>query len=229
MTCSDSASAGAPCDTRRPSRQHQHVIGKSRGEPEIVRHHDHQHAFVGGGAQVLHDVDLVARIERGCRLIRQNHRRFHRQHARQRDAAALAAGQFGDAAFAEFHDIGRLHRAQHRLRILRRQPRRIGRAMRIAAERHDIPRRQRPMHDDGPAADRRNAARARASDSDDSASPPTWIAPSDGTSPASARSSVVLPAPFGPTSATRWPGDSASETSLQHDAAGQRHVRRPAR
>ena len=45
--------------------------------------------------------------------------------------------------------------------------------------------------------------------------------PSEGTSPASARSSVVLPAPFGPTNATRCPGDSASETS--------RSTRRPAK
>ena len=112
-----------------------------------MRHHDHQHAVVGGGAQILHDVDLVARIERGGRLVGQDHRRFHRQHAGQRDAAALAAGQFGDAALAEFHHIDRLHRPQHRLGILRRQPRRIGRAMRIAAERHDIARRQRPVHD----------------------------------------------------------------------------------
>ena len=112
-----------------------------------MRHHDDQHAAVGGGAQILHDVDLVARIERGGRLVRQHHRRFHRQHPRQRDAAALAAGQFGDAAFGEFHDVGRLHRPQHGLGILRRQPRRIGRAMRIAAERDDIPRRQRPVHD----------------------------------------------------------------------------------
>ena len=42
----------------------------------------------------------------------------------------------------------RLHRAQHRGGIIRRQSRRVGRAMRIAAERHDIPRRQRPVHVD---------------------------------------------------------------------------------
>ena len=74
------------------------MIGKPRGKPEIVRHHDDQHALVGGRAQILHDVDLVARIERGGRLVGQDDRRFHRQHAGQRDAAALAAGQFGDAA-----------------------------------------------------------------------------------------------------------------------------------
>ena len=39
------------------------MIGKARGKTEIVSHNDHQHAGVGSGAQALHDVDLVARVE----------------------------------------------------------------------------------------------------------------------------------------------------------------------
>ena len=213
MICSESASAAVPCATRRPSRKHQNAIGKSRGKAEIVRHHDHQRALVGGGAQAFHDIDLVARIERGRRLVRQDHRRFHGEYARQRDAAALAAGQFSDAALAEFHDIGRPHRPQHRLGILRRQSRRIGRAMRIAAQRHDIPRRQRPVHDvalrqigETPRAFAQGKRRQRiAADMNGAV---------EGTSPARARNSVVLPAPFGPTSATRCPDGSESERSF---------------
>jgi hypothetical protein len=127
-------------------RQHQNRVREPCGKAEIVRHHDHQHAAVGGFAQIRHDVDLVARIERGGRFIGQHHRRLHRQHASQCYAAALAAGQFGDAALAESGDIGCLHRPLHSLGILRIQSRRIGRAVRRAAERHDIPHRQRPMH-----------------------------------------------------------------------------------
>ena len=112
-----------------------------------MRHHDDQRALVGGGAQGLHDVKLVTRIERGRRLISQDHRRFHRQHASQRDAAALTAGQFGDTALAELHDIGCLHRTKHRVCVFGSKPRRIGRAMRVTAERDDIPRRQGPVHE----------------------------------------------------------------------------------
>jgi len=57
---------------------------------------NNQRAPIGGGAQAFHDIDLVARIERGGGLVRQDHRRLHRQHARQRDAAALARGQHED-------------------------------------------------------------------------------------------------------------------------------------
>src|SRR3984957_9719492 len=91
-------------------RKHQHPIRKSRGEPEIMRHHDDQCALIGGRTQAFHNVDLMTRIERGGRLIRQDHRRLDREHPRQRDAAALATGQFRDAALAECDDIGDLHR-----------------------------------------------------------------------------------------------------------------------
>ena len=210
MTCSDSASAAVPCDDEAALRQHQNGIGKSRGQTEIMRHHDHQRALIGGGAQAFHDIDLVTRIERGRRLVRQDHRRFHGEYARQRHAAALAAGQFSDAALAEFHDVGRPHRPQHRLGIFRRQTRRIGRAMRIATERHDILRRQRPVHDmalrqigETPRAFAQGKRRQRVAADINGAG--------EGTSPAKARNSVVLPAPFGPTSATRCPDGSASE------------------
>jgi ABC-type cobalamin/Fe3+-siderophores transport system ATPase subunit len=36
------------------------MIGKSPGKSEIMRHHDHQRAPVGGRAQAFHDIDLVA-------------------------------------------------------------------------------------------------------------------------------------------------------------------------
>ena len=62
-------------------------------------------------------------------------------------AAALTAGQFGDTALAELHDIGCLHRTKHRVCVFGSKPRRIGRAMRVTAERDDIPRRQGPVHE----------------------------------------------------------------------------------
>ena len=127
-----------------------------------MRHHDHQHALVGGGAQGLHDVELVARIERGGRLVGQDDRRFHREHARQRHAAALAAGQFGDAAIGKFHHVGRPHRPQHRLGSLSATcaPGRSRHADSGRAPRYRAPAAASARC--GPAADRQNAARGRA-------------------------------------------------------------------
>ena len=72
---------------------------------------DGEDAAVGGGAQVLHHLDLKARVE-GCgRLVGEDHRRLHRQHARQCDAAALSAGEFGGGTGAELRHVGRLHGA----------------------------------------------------------------------------------------------------------------------
>ena len=85
--------------------------------------------------------------------------------------------------------------------------------MRIAAERHDIPGRQRPVHDvalrqisEAPRALAQGKRRQRIAADMNGAG--------GGTSPAKARNSVVLPAPFGPTSATKRPDGSESETSF---------------
>ena len=213
MTCSDSASAGAPCDTRRPSDSTSTVSANRAASPRSCVTTIDQRALVGGRAQRFHDIDLVTRIERGGRLVRQDHRRLHREHARQRDAAALAAGEFGDAALAEFHDVGRLHRPQHGLGVRSASiaPDRSRHADSGRAPRYPAPAAASARC--GPAADRRSAARARASEATTAPRRRRAITPSEATSPASARNSVVLPAPFGPTSATRCPGDSASEIS----------------
>jgi hypothetical protein len=127
-------------------RQHEHGIGKPGGEAEIVRHHHDQHAAVRSAAQVDHDVNLVAWIERGGRFVREHDRCFDGQHPRQRDPAALAAGQFRDGAFSELNNVGNLHRAQHSLFVARRQPCRIGGPMRITPKRDHVFGRQRPVH-----------------------------------------------------------------------------------
>ncbi len=170
--------------------------------------------LVGGRAQVLHDVDLVPRIERGGRLVGQDDRRLHRQHAGQRDAAALAAGQFGDAALAELHrrrpPASRAAPPRHPSATA--APDRWRHADSGRAPRYRAPAAASARH--APAADSRSALRARAAAATTAPRRRSRSSPSDGIRPASARSSVVLPAPFGPTSATRWPADSASETSF---------------
>ena len=123
-------------------------------------------------------------------------------------------GQFGDAAVAELHHVDRLHRAQHRLRILRATaaPDRWRHADSGRAPRYRAPAAASARH--APAADSRSVLRARAAAATPTRRRRSSISPSDGINPASARNSVVLPAPFGPTSATRCPADSASETSF---------------
>jgi len=48
---------------------------------------------------------------------------------------------------------------------------------------------------------------------DDKISPPTWTVPVEGNSPDNARSSVVFPAPLGPTSATNCRLGKESDTA----------------
>ena len=97
---------GTLCD-EATLRKHQNGIGKSRGKAEIVRDHDHQRALIGGGAQALDDIDLVARIERG----RRSSARITGASTANTRASATRLRSPPDNSVTrrslEFHDIGR--------------------------------------------------------------------------------------------------------------------------
>jgi hypothetical protein len=88
-------------------------------------------------------------------------------------------------------------------------------AMRVAPERDHVLGRQRPMHQMALRQVAETLRRAPAAVSDDNESPLTSTVPLDDTRPASARSRVVFPAPFGPTNATSCPEGNDSETSCR--------------
>ena len=97
-------------------------------------------------AQQLHHDELMARIERGGRLVGEQHGRLRRERAGERDARLLAAGERRDGALREGFGFGRRKRVRDRGAVLRRRGReRIG--MRRAAEHHDRRHAHRPVED----------------------------------------------------------------------------------
>ena len=84
----DSASAGSPSATIAPSIHHSDTIGEARREREIVHDGEHRAAAARGLAQQFHHDELVARIERGGRLVGEQHGRLRRERAGERDARA---------------------------------------------------------------------------------------------------------------------------------------------
>ena len=71
----------------------QHPVGIARGKRKIVHDGEHRTSAARRPSQQFHDHELMTRIERHGRLVRQHDLRLRRQHARKRDAGALAAGQ----------------------------------------------------------------------------------------------------------------------------------------
>ena len=130
------------------------------------------------------------------------------QHAGEMRALLLAARERGDDAVAERGEIDLGERRSARASIA---------AAAVArAHAHHLGDRERKRHSACSATAPRDAARARAADSAASARPFSATVPACGaSSPASTRSSVDLPAPFGPTSATVSPGATASETLVE--------------
>jgi hypothetical protein len=183
--------------------QHQHVVGKARGEPEIMRHHDDEHAACRRSCARFFMTSIWCRGS--SEAVGSSARMTGASTASARASATRLRSPPDNSVTRRSlnsHHVHRLHRAQHRLGIPWRQPRRIGRAMRIAPERHDIARRQRPVHDMALrqiaeafcALAQRQRSQRMAADLDDRLRTG---------SNRQRRNSVVLPAPFGPTSATR--------------------------
>ena len=88
----------------------------------------------------------MAWIERSRRLVREKHRRFHREHAGQHHAGALAAGKLLHRPIRQIERARAGHCGLNNGGIARAKARGIIRAMRKPPERDDIAHRQRPMH-----------------------------------------------------------------------------------
>ena len=83
--------AWVPDSTMRPAVDHvDHIGADHRREP--VRDREGRAAAGRGIQRLLHDA-LRDGVQRGGRLVEQQHRRILQQHARDRDALLLAAGE----------------------------------------------------------------------------------------------------------------------------------------
>ena len=151
------------------------------------------------------------RVERAERLVEQQHARLQRQRARQRDALALAAGELRRVAAAEAVELDQVEQlARPASRICAfggRSPAADAQAEGDVLEDGHVAEQGVVLEHEADAA---LAGRQRRSTS----SPSKRTAPASGTSsPAMMRSSVVLPEPDGPSSATSSPAGTSRLTS----------------
>ena len=183
---------------QRAVDDHRDAVGERGGIGEVV---GDQQRRDGEGAQlgrqlVAHDAPRVG-IERGQRLVEQQDLRLPGQRARQRDPLALAAAEPRRALGGQRRD------AQARRAASRPSPHRHPRTPRSRAPSSAGTTRGAAGRSRPTAARAPGRPRARSSARRTTTSPPHAIRPRSGRcNPATARSTVVLPAPDGPTSAT---------------------------
>ena len=186
-------------------RDQQHAPGPLRGAREVVDHRQHGDAAAAHPVERAEELELVADVEVGRRLVEQQHPRLLGEAARERRELALAGRQRAEAPLGERRDAGLLERASHR-RVVRRVERLERPAVRVAAERAPAP---RPLSVSGPSSSdvARASRRAGASRGQlPSGRPQSRTSPAAAASrPASARTSVDLPAAFGPTTTSASP------------------------
>ncbi len=190
---------------RRPVRQR-------RGVLVVVRDEQRRQAELAQQLlQLAANRDLRVRVERGERLVEQQHARVARERAGERDPLALAAGELGRPRLRRGGRSGTARAARPRGSCPRRRRSRArscaGRARTPGRRGRRAARRacgRRPP----PSRARRRASRA--------------IRPDGGlTSPATALSTDVLPAPDGPTSATVPSMSSASSSTNERSGSSK--------
>ena len=185
----------------QPAAMQQHdIAGEAFGLAEIVGRHHHLDAARADGADDVLDRLGGGRIEAGGRLVEKQHGRVARQRARQRQPLLLAARK--PARRTPPRPSRPTSASSSSARLARWSRGTSGRGQRVA----DIaggaaPQHGRALEHDGAPRRRR---RLRSAPGDASAR--------GGISPMAARSSVVLPAPFGPIRTVGCPGKMSSDT-----------------
>ena len=182
-----------------------HAVALGHHHVQIVR--DQQHAEAALRAQPPDqgvELGLAREVDAAHRLVEHQQSRRADQRARQHHALQLAAGQLGQLAVAQ--RLG-ADLAQHALEVC---------LVRAPAELHEA----RDGERDG-AIDI-EALRRIADDEPRLAHDAAPVRA--GSSPSSVRTSVVLPAPFGPITVTISPGRMSISTPLQDGPARARHL-----
>ena len=101
-----------------PAVEEEHAVRHVAGEGHLVRDDDHRHLLLREAADDLEDLARELRVERGGRLVEEEHLRVERQRARDRDALLLAAGELarvGVRLRGESHLVQQVHRVRRRL------------------------------------------------------------------------------------------------------------------
>ena len=182
--------------------QHDHGVGEARREREIMRDDDHQRPLSAASRSRC----MTSIWWRGSSEAVGSSAKITGASTASTRASATRLRSPPESSVTgrsrKRRDVGRRHRAIDGRGVVGRSRDGIGRAVRIAPERHDVARRQRPVHVLALRQIGKARARARAGRATTARAVDAHRALRRGNSPASARSSVVLPAPFGPTSAT---------------------------
>ena len=185
------------------------AVGDVPRQPEIVRDHEHRQAhLVAQPQQQRQDLAADRGVERGHRLVGDDHRRVQRERAGDDDALALAAGQL--VRVAEEEPLRRPQSGPGQRVRDQLSPRCRGSCGSAGP-------RRRPRRPTGAGSARRSGPAARAarcggrraapSSSSRAAGPGSGCRRSVGFSrPSIVRASVVLPQPDSPASATISPG-----------------------
>ncbi len=189
------SSAGVPDWRSSPVDDHADPLGERGRVLEVVRDEQHRDAeLVQQLVQLGADAGLRVRVERGERLVEEQHGRVARERARERDALALAAGQAARPLAREVRD----RRSARGSSSARCRPPYSTFCAHAQVREERVVLEHEP---DAPALRRQARCRGRRRTT---SRRPTRSDPLRGlSSPATARSTVVLPAPDGPTSATR--------------------------
>ena len=159
----------------------------------------------GERADLAHHLALVAEVEARGRLVEHDELRLLRQRARQQHELALAAGDHGVGPLREMRDAESLERARRDRAVVRRRPAEQVAVRGAAHQHHGLDREGEGRHVDlrhiGDAAARARGSRTpRASGRRSRTSPACGVR-----MPSRVLSSVVLPPPFGPSSASTSP------------------------
>ncbi len=195
--------------------------------------HRADHGEPVAAAQLVDELErvlLVAEVERARRLVEEQDRRRLRERACEHDPLALAAAERAERAL---HERGQPEPLDRRGRgaPVAAHPRRRGSRCAACAQQHVL----------GDGQRRRGLGELRHErDHRRELAPATVAAPggrragcarSQGTSPASARSRLVLPAPLGPISASHSPGSTRQADAVDRAGAPERdaHGARPRR
>ena len=195
------------CSRPGPPREHQHAVGQKHRLVDLVGDEQHGLAALLPDAQQLGLHDLARlRVERGERLVHQQHVGIDRERAGEIDALAHAAGKLARIIVLEAAEADELEQVERALALLvadlARRPR--GRSARWPAPCARAAGCRSGTRSRG-CCPARAAAGRRAG----------WCRSVAGSSPATMRRNVVLPQPLGPTTEMNSPCSTATSMLAQ--------------